>query len=398
MTWLNRIKADLAVGEIGKTAWGIPKVSLDNSLFHGMFTYNIPVTTWYEKLNDVVLPSFTNCLSVDGALIIQGANTNDSVLLQSYRNPRYEPNRGFLYSTAAIIDTPGASQTRRFGVATKESGVFFSLENGILYGVIRTTRSGVTSEDKFDLDITGVDLSKGNVFDIQYQWRGVGNYKFFVNLVEVGNSEYLGTLTELSMYNPACPIFFENINLGDSFPMKFGCVDVTSEGGKDNGKTYGSVSLSGDSSQSIMSSVNTPIIAVRSKLTVGGLINTRDTLALLASAYADNKAIFKVWITRDFSAITDGDSAWEDFGDGHLEFTERPEAGGTMSFDKSKAGGRPAFACRVSQDATYATSALFEGRTSIYLTPGDMFVFTLHRENANQTLKGGVTFEFSEEI
>jgi len=403
MTYISKTQTDLATNDLGRDAWGRPKVITDNSIFHGMFTYNVPVTTWYETFNGTEQP-FTNCTSVNGALeIVAGSTLGDKTILRSFRNPRYEPNRGLLYSTATIIENPSALMNRRFGVFTQDSGVFFSLESGTLHGVVRTTRNSVTTEHKTDLSakITelGIDLSKGNVFDFQYQWRGVGNYKFYINLQEVGNTEYLGTLTELSMYNPANPICFESENLGDNDKMKFGCVDVTSEGGKNNGKTYGSISLEGDSSQTTVSSVNTPVLAVRSKLTVNGLINTRDTLALLASAYGDNKAIFKVWATRDFTAISEGNSVWEDFGDGHLEFIERPEgSGGTMTFDKTKAGNRPIFACRVGQDETYATSALFEGRTEIYLTPGDMFIFTLHRENPTQTLIGGVTFEFAEAI
>ena len=69
--------------------------------------------------------------------------------------------------------------------------------------------------------------------------------------------------------------------------------------------------------------------------------------------------------------------------------------GTPMTFDTT--GLTPIFGCRVPQDGTYATSALFEGRTEIYLTPGDMFVFTLHRENGGAST-GGVTFEFAEAI
>lgn len=401
MTYLSKIQANLATNDLGRTAWGLPKISLDNSIFHGMFTYNVPITTWYETLNNVLQTPETNAVSVNGALEVSaGAVLNDTTVLRTYRNPRYEPNRGMLYSTAGMIINPTGLMERDFGIFTAESGVFFRLKSGgTLVGVIRTTRTGVTTEDEIALTLpAGTDLSKGNVYDIQYQWRGVGNYKFFVNLEEVGNSNYLGTLTELSMYNPANPLSFSSTNLGDNDAMRFGCVDVTSEGGKNNGKTYGSVSLSGDSSQAAISAVNTPVIAIRSKLTVNGLINTRDTLALLASAYGDQRAIFKIWATRDFTAITDGNSTWTDFGDGHLEYAELLTTGGTMTFDKTKAGNVPIFACRVGIDETYASSALFEDRTDIYLTPGDMFVFTMHKEIPTQALLGGVTFEFAEEI
>ena len=198
------------------------------------------------------------------------------------------------------------------------------------------------------------------------------------------------------MFNPAFPVAWNSENLGDNDPMNFGCVDVTSEGGKDNGKTYGSVGIDNQSGQVAITGFNQPVIAIRSKLTVNGLINTRDTLALLLSSYADQRAFIRVWATRDFTAITDNSDTWGDFGDGHLEHIEANNGGATnMTFDTT--GLTPIFGCRVGQDITYSTSALFEGRTEIYLTPGDMFIFTMHRETGTAA-NVGATFEFAEQI
>lgn len=396
----QQIETSIGKNDLAYDAWGRPKMVKDDSLFHGMFTYNVPVTTWYETINGVVAPT-TNCTSVDGALCVTaGATLNDDTYLRSYRNPRYEPNRGSIYSTAGWIVNPTALMTREFGTFTAESGVFFKLKSGgTLVGVVRTTTSGGgTVDDEITLNIpAGVDLSKGNVFDIQYQWRGVGNYKFFLNLQEVGNSNYLGTLTQLSMFNPALPVAWNSINLGDNDPMYFGCVDVTSEGGKNNGKTYGSVSIDNQSGQVAIAGWNVPIIAIRSKTTVGGLINTRDTLALLANAYSDQRSMIRVWATRDSTAITVNDQSWVDYGDGHLEYIQydNPNVVTPMTFDTAKA--TLIFGSRVNQDEAYHTSALFQGRTEIYQTPGETFVFTMHRETG-ASCNVGVTYEFAEAI
>lgn len=105
----------------------------------------------------------------------------------------------------------------------------------------------------------------------------------------------------------------------------------------------------------------------------------------------------RVWGTRDFTAINDGTQVWKDFGDGHLEYIIFDDTAITpITFDTAKAF--PAiFGSRVDQDNTYASSALYEGRTNVYQTPGDMFVFTVHRENGGTCL-AGVTYEFAEEI
>lgn len=389
----------LCPNDLGLDAWGRPKMITDKSLFHGMFTYNVPVSTWYETINDVVQTGFTNSTSEDGALkVVAGASLNDDTYLRSFRNPRYEPNRGALYSTAGWFVNPTANMVREFGTFTAESGVFFRLKaDGKLYGVIRTTTTGEgTIETEIKLDVQGeIDFSKGNVFDIQYQWRGVGNYRWFVNLVEVGNSRTLGTLTRLSMWNPALPVAFQSTNLGDNDPMYFGCVDVSSEGGEQNGLTYASFGNSTDNGQAAYTGLNVPVIAVRSKSTVGGKINTRDTAALLANFYANQEAVARIWATRDFSAITEGNSAWEDITDGHLEGIQRAATAGTLAFDTAKA--QLVFSSRVESGGTVESTALFQNRTAIYLTPGDMFVFTLHRING-AIGEGGATFEFAEQI
>jgi len=391
---------------IALDAWGAQKVSIATSILHGMFTYNVPADKWYETFNGVETPPI-NSQSIDGELsIISGGTLNDETVLRTFRNPRYQPNRGHLYSSSMFIPNPTAAGVRDFGCFTGESGFFFRQKSDGLYACRVERTTGPVFAVKEEL-ITGLpasyDPEKGNIYDIQVQWRGVGNYLFWVGDPDTGIStlvhtmDMLGKLSGLSTYNPANPIAYRCINLGDNVELRGGCVDVSSEGGGVEGASYGSVSIENDSGQVSISGLNQPMIAIRSKSTVGGLINTRDTLALLASFYSDQKSVARVWATRDFTAITENDQSWTDFRDGHLEYIayDVPPVGSQMSFDTAKAN--IIFSARAAQDSTYATSALFEGRTDIYITPGDMLIFTMHRENAGVAL-AGCTFEFAEEI
>lgn len=379
-------------------AWHRQKAVIDKSLLHGLWTYNVPSDVWYETVNNVVQSSPTNCVSSNGELkVTAGTTLNDNTYLRTLRNPRYEPNRGHLHSTAMWFGDPDAAMVRRFGLFTAESGVFWELDNGVLYAVVRTTYDSVTTDTRYAINTNllskmDIDLSKGNVFDIQFQWRGVGNYVFFIGLREVLNTGHLGTVTRLSTFNPAFPIAFESINEGANDPMHFGCVDVTSEGGGDYNLEHGSVTIENEGGSVPVDALNHPVLVIRSKTTVSGLINTRDTLIRSVSAYSDQKSIMRLWGTRDFTAITDGTDTWSDYGDGHLEYMV---VSGTASFDITKANLR--LGARVMIDRTESVN-LIDELTKIWLTPGDMFVVTVHRETANQTANVGATIEFLQEI
>lgn len=379
-------------------AWFKNKVTFDNSILHGMFTYNIPADKWFEMVDDVEQTAFVSATSEDGKLVLASGALNEKRQLRSFRHPRYEPNRGHLWSDSAFFPNPSAAAERTMGLFTKEAAIGFRLRSGTLYAFRRTTVGGTTTDYETEIVLpAGIDLSKGNVFDIQFQWRGVGSYFFYINLQLVAVLDLLGTLEELSLFNPAMPIAFECINQGDAADLIIGCVDVTSEGGEDNGKSYGSIGTSTESGSIGISGFNQPILVVRNKKQFGSLINTRDILALLASSYGDQRCVFRVWATRDETAITLNDQVWGDFRDGHIEFIEydNPNVATPMSFDTTKA--QLVFSSRVNQDETYSTSALFEGRTEIYHTPGDIFIFTMHRETGG-TANVGVSYEFAEAI
>lgn len=379
-------------------AWFRNKAVFDRSLLHGMFTYNVPADKWYEMVDDVEQIGFTSFTSVDGELNCASGALNEKRQLRTFRHPRYQPNRGHLFSTAGLMPNVNAAGERTWGIFTSESGVGFRLRDGVLYAMRRTTVGGVTSDTETQITVPAdIDLSKGNVFDIQFQWRGVGSYFFYINLKKVAELNLLGTLDTLSIYNPALPIAFECINQGDAVEMKFGCVDVTSEGGDDNGKSYGSLSTETESGSVAISGFNVPILVARNKKKFGSLLNTRDVLALLATAYGDQRCVFRVWATRDDTAITLNNQSYSDFRDGHLEYVvyDTPNVATPVSFDTTKAD--LIFGARVDQDQSYSTSAIFEGRTDIYHTPGDIFIFTMHRETGGSA-NVGVTYEFAEAI
>lgn len=395
-------KVDVNSTPLGTDAWGRNKVIVDRSLVHSMFTYSVPANIWKEEFKGVEIP-ITEARSKNGMLeLTAGATLGDSTRLSTFRSPRYQPNRGQIYSSSIICPNPDSNSSRRWGYFNEQSGAFFLLQTGKLKVVVRSTYDSVTTDQAINLNITnlGIDLAKGNTYDIQMQWRGVGNYMFYINNVLVHEFQFLGQLDRLTSILPAVPIAFECINEGANAQLLSGCADISTEGGSDNGLTYGSISidnLEGQIAISGTSQWNVPILVVRSKKTVNTFINTRDTLLTGLTAYADQRAFVRVWVTRDDSAISLKDSVYRDYGDGHLEFIQydNPDVTNPMTFDTGKA--QLTFGTRIDIDSSFFTSALYEGKTNIYLTPGDIVIFTLHRETGS-AFNGGVTLEFAEAI
>lgn len=387
-------------------AWGAQKISRDYSILHGMFTHEVPEEYWKEVFNGAIVTPLVNATSVDGKLVLtSGTTLNDTTILDTYRNPRYQPNRGHHYAVSLFLPTPTALGQRDFGMFTEEAGVFFRLKSdGLLYACRRTTVAAVTNtiEEAITIPFT-IDLSKGNIYDIQMQWRGVGNIEFFIGNPLTGISEsvhkmiLLGSLTELSVFNPAMPLAYQSTNLGDEVVIQSGCVDVSSENGEPNGKVYGSISIDNLSGQVAVAGYNTPVLVVKSTKTFAGYRNTRDLQALIATAYADQRSFFRIWTTRDATAITLNDQAWTIYGDGNIEYIQydNPNVTLPMTFDTAKA--KLIFGSRVDQDQSYAASALFDGHTHFYQTPEDILIFTIHRENGSE-VNVGVTYEFAEEV
>ena len=105
--WGNWFETD-----INNTVWGIPKVSLDKSLFHWIWTYNIPQKIWHIHENDIHIDNndlSTKCVSNLGQMEINSwATIWDTAELISRRHPRYQPNRWHYFATAWYIPTPTA--------------------------------------------------------------------------------------------------------------------------------------------------------------------------------------------------------------------------------------------------------------------------------------------------
>jgi hypothetical protein len=293
-------------GELTVDAWGVSKISAPYSLFHGMWTYDIPNNMWFTYHNGLQVYDSTLITSAGGAAKVTTGGATTVALLESRECPRYQPNRGHLYSTALWAPDKTADGVRDFGLFTSLNGVFFRLKgDGLLYAVVVSNGVEMYSQPIDTSRITGFDVEKNNIYDIQFQWRGAGNYLFFIGDPESGVSrfvhkiEYLGTLTRLTLENPALPMSYRCTKVTEDVELNIGCVDVTSENGQRDSGQYASAYTGATSANG----TNIPVIAMRSPLTILGKVNTRDIELGRITVTCDKKATFKVWTFRDPAAI-----------------------------------------------------------------------------------------------
>jgi len=322
-------------GDIQRDAWGRPKAILDYSLFHGTWTFGVRDSIWeeYEVSGGSYTPlaqTGTYAVSSNGLLKVgSGTVASEGGYLRSKRNPRYQPNRGHLYSTAVILASPTADGRRKWGLFTEENGVYFELEGDgadwqmyacrLTDGVVEL-RINITS-----MLPSGFDPSKGHVYDIQYQWRGVGNYKFFVDLQEVYLEAELGTRTTLSMRNPALPVAFESItdDAGVEVTIEAGCVDVASEGGQQEGRSFVSQSTEGLVDVDDANSGSAALaIRVPRTVTLGSevLLNSIDAVASRLGTWCRDEAGVYVYVARDTIATNLAGLTWTNRPDANLSY------------------------------------------------------------------------------
>lgn len=309
----------LGEGDLTVDAWGVQKMSLPYSLAHGLYTFDVPASQWFMYENGVQVYTSTRVTSVNGAGVVTADSTKTAVILESRECPRYQPNRGHLFSSALWCPSAAANGERKWGVETAENGVYFKLKaDGLLYACLKS--GGVETREELisTVLVDGFDVQKGNTYDIQYQWRGVGNYSFFINLIEVHVFVQLGTLTALSMENPALPARFTSTYIGASVSIYIGCVDISSENGSDDKLqprlAYANITLNG---------TDLPVLSIFNPLTINSKTNTRTLIPTHITLSCDKKAIFKIFRHRDAGLLTG--ETFVALGKGSFTQTDSPD-------------------------------------------------------------------------
>lgn len=234
-------------------------------------------------------------LSVTGA-------SGDKARLRTHNYYRYQAGRGmFIRLTQFQLDAGQTNQTRRWGYYDDNDGLFFAKSGTTLQVVRRSSTSGTPTDypvnqanwnmDK--LDGTGpsgvnIDITKGSIWELQFQWLGVGVVNWYLNGILFHQMRHPNTIAGPYMRTATLPLTWEIENTGASTAswMTAICGSIMIEGGADEPDyTFGVF----NSTDITVSTTERPLISIRPKTLYNSIDNRMAVVPFLASIATDGK-------------------------------------------------------------------------------------------------------------
>lgn len=194
------------------------------------FPYNINT----DIVDTTVTGSGTVTQSDSKAVLQTTAASSSSAAFNSQRINKYRPGQGGLIRFTAIFTAGAEGSTQAIGIGDSADRLCFAYNNTIFS--ILTRQDNVNtyvaqtawSDDKGDGTsiLPVIDQTKGNVFQIRYQWLGFGMLYFYMEnpvtgkLICVHKIQYANANTVPSIFNPSLPLFAEVVNTTNATNIK----------------------------------------------------------------------------------------------------------------------------------------------------------------------------------
>ena len=251
-----------------------------------------------------------------------------SVIRQTRQYINYQPGKSQVIIATAVMGTRVSGITKRVGYFDGYNGLFFE-DNGTNLGVvIRSSVSGSpvdtrVAQDSWNIDPmdgTGpsgitVDVSKGQIFAIDFEWLGLGRVRWYMF---IGGTPYLvheslhaNNVTNVYMSSPNLPVRYEIVNAAGAAAgstMQHICSTVFSEGGFN---PRGLLFTAYTDVASAISAIPRPILSIRKKAITSNFRGTSLNVVRINLACTTNDDIR--WRLFYRPTITGGTAAsWTD--------------------------------------------------------------------------------------
>lgn len=237
-----------SVDAFGRLRVSEPVTLLDYKQIHsnlGLF--------WDDQETSGSGTSSSHSTATASTTISVSANTAGTRLRRTFQRANYQPGRSHLIMMTAqmVSQTENLTGiTGRVGYFDDNDGVFFSLEDGVAYAVIRSSTSGSPVETKVAQSDWNVDRFDGTgpsgitldptlcqILWFDLEWLGTGRVRFGFNIGGVNycvhESDNSNSLSTVYMSTPNLPLSYEisNDGTGAASSLQHICSTVISEGG-----------------------------------------------------------------------------------------------------------------------------------------------------------------------
>jgi len=191
------------------------------------FAYNINADVVTTTTNG----SGTVTQSNAKAVVSSGAASSSDARMETKAFAKYRAGQGTLLRFTGVFTTGVAGNSQLIGAFDDDNGVGFGY-SGETFGLFLRSNTSTTfvAQSSWNVDTLDgndgddnpsnmlLDPTKGNVFEISYQWLGFGEIKYYVEnpvtgeFTVVHRVQYANTYTEPSMFNPSFPLAAESNN------------------------------------------------------------------------------------------------------------------------------------------------------------------------------------------
>lgn len=163
------------------------------------------------------------------AVLSTGAGANQSATMRAIRKIRHISGYGGLVRFTALFTDCATGSEQIIGLGDENEGLFFGC-NGNEFGIMRrsngvdtwTAKRSWSGSPNTSADlINNLDVTKGNVYQIQFQW-GYGEIRFFIEdpdtgkLAIVHRIQYANKNTVPSIINPHLPLYANVANTSNT--------------------------------------------------------------------------------------------------------------------------------------------------------------------------------------
>jgi len=271
-----------------------------------MATLTFPYNINTALVNTAVTGSGTITQSTIFANISTGTTTGSTARLRSNYLMKYVPNIGTNIKFTAIFSAPTANTTQYIGYGDSSNGFFLGF-TGASFSINRRSNgsNNTVLQSSFNcdkLDGTGTsgmvyDYSKGNVFQIQFQWLGFGEIRFFIenpvtgSLIPFHKIRYSNANTDVSVRNPNGYAWMETSNGSTTTNVTLKCPSFSmSYEGNPNRIVGARFSISNEAV--ISSSTLQSVLSIRNKSTFQSVTNNVPVaLSQFSFATEGNKSV-----------------------------------------------------------------------------------------------------------